>query len=357
MVVFKATDYGFHFLSPLGGPLAPDVFLNAAPDIDGPVRLETAGLDWSGDYEAARGVGAVALVMTQSLDPADGPVEDAAISAITWTRFGDGASVEVGRVAFDTPLSLAPVWTPDGGATGGPAYEAEAAAALADLIRADGFRFEGGAGADVFAPGAEILPIRGPVEILGRGGDDILEGSRAHETLRGGEGDDELHGGGGLDHLMGGAGDDMLFLDHWSEGSHAAGGAGNDHLISSNGDDTLFGKSGQDRLEGGRGADTLHGGLGDDRLDGGEGDDVLSGGAGNDVLTGGWGADEFVFRAGRIGQDVVEDFEAGLDLIHLAGAPVDLALAQDGADTLLHLGAESVRFTDTTITEVSDALL
>ena len=58
---------------------------------------------------------------------------------------------------------------------------------------------------------------------------------------------------------------------------------------------------------------------GNDTLNGGTGNDVLFGGAGNDTLTGGEGNDKFVFLANsNSGQDVITDFQAGLDKVIFA---------------------------------------
>jgi Ca2+-binding RTX toxin-like protein len=70
-------------------------------------------------------------------------------------------------------------------------------------------------------------------------------------------------------------------------------------------------------LNGGYGNDMLSGALGDDRLIGGND-------AGNDTLNGGEGADVFVFNANTgFGDDVIEGFEAGSDLIEIAGLTFD----------------------------------
>ncbi len=179
-------------------------------------------------------------------------------------------------------------------------------------------------------------------ELIGSGGNDLLDGGEADDILRGGMGDDILEGGGGGDILRGGMGDDIL--EGGGGGDILRGGMGNDILEGGDGNDTLKGNEGDDILDGGRGDDILRGGKGDDILSGGEGrdllyggngDDILEGGAfsynelyggegddtletssgtnildggrGNDKLSGGWGVDIFVFREGD-GQDTILDF-------------------------------------------------
>ena len=130
--------------------------------------------------------------------------------------------------------------------------------------------------------------------IVGRDGDDSIDGADGHDTAFGAEGDDDLTGGAGHDWLFGGEGDD-----------------------------------------------TLDGGDGNDRLIGGEGADTLAGGDGDDTLTGGAGADSFVYRAGH-GNDRITDFTDGEDAIALdsfAGIAgfEDLAVTQVGTNVAIDL--------------------
>ena len=84
----------------------------------------------------------------------------------------------------------------------------------------------------------------------------------------------------------------------------------------------LKGGGGGDALDGWGGKDVLKGGRGDDELRGGSGDDRLSGGHGDDTMVGGAGADRCDLRLPS-GEDVVEDFEVGVDVIVLTQAPAD----------------------------------
>ncbi|HKB03745.1 MAG TPA: Ig-like domain-containing protein, partial [Gemmataceae bacterium] len=228
--------------------------------------------------------------------------------------------------------------------------------------------------------------------VFGTEGDDRLSAADGDDTLSGGHGTDVLTAGAGRSLLDGGDGDDQLFAGPGGAtllGGRAAdilwSGPGNDSLVGGDGADQVFGTAGADTIDGGAGADTVSGGAGDefiyggdgddsitggagnDRLDGGPGDDSLDGGAGNDVLTagdginalaGGDGADTLVsgtgadkltggagpdvFRAvsrNGVGEDLVQDFEKGLDRIDLTGLPgvgwSNVTWAKSGADTLV----------------------
>ena len=54
---------------------------------------------------------------------------------------------------------------------------------------------------------------------------------------------------------------------------------------------------------------------------GGDGDDTLEGRGGDDALFGGSGADAFVFD-GREGDDVIHDFELGIDKLAFEGQEI-----------------------------------
>jgi len=137
--------------------------------------------------------------------------------------------------------------------------------------------------------------------LFGGDGDDYLKGGPDADALYGGEGNDELLGDGGDDILEGGAGDDVMRGNEDSD--TMSGGPGNDNLIGDSGDDVLWGGPGRDKLDGEGGEDACDGEEGDDFVRGGLGDDVLIGGdggghdrlcgnGGDDVLWGGWDGDE-----------------------------------------------------------------
>lgn len=108
------------------------------------------------------------------------------------------------------------------------------------------------------------------------------------------------------------------------------------------GADKLYGENGNDTLLGGSGRDVLDGGNGNDRLDGGLGSDTLFGGRGDDILVGGAGADTFVFLPGNhtaTGNDVIADFELGIDRLSLQGGVTVARIFQQNGDTVVQLSS------------------
>jgi len=199
-------------------------------------------------------------------------------------------------------------------------------------------------------------------QLIGGGGNDVLQGAAGNDTLTGnggndmldgGAGNDTLNGGGGNDTLTAGTGDDILngddgndrftLLGNFSAADQIDGGTGND-VLALNGDysagvtftattmvnvetiSLVFGHSYNLTLNdasntAGLSVDgnplgsnnhlvldgsaetssplTAYGGAGSDTLIGGAGNDILQGGAGNDTLIGGAGDDTFRGGAGR----------------------------------------------------------
>lgn len=162
--------------------------------------------------------------------------------------------------------------------------------------------------------------------INGLGGNDRLEGGTGADRLDGGEGRDTLVGGSGADTLVGGLGHDRYVLDdafdvivesacavvdtletslssvELAAGIEildyrgtgpltASGNALDNEMAGAAGDDQIAGGDGSDWLAGHAGADTLDGGSGSDLLLGGSGAGWLDGGVGNDILQGGADAD------------------------------------------------------------------
>jgi prepilin-type processing-associated H-X9-DG protein len=146
--------------------------------------------------------------------------------------------------------------------------------------------------ADVIAPAPGVVGV----EILGKGGDDRICGSDAHDVLVGGHGQDRIFGLGGPDCILG---DDAVFADSCQANflevtggaDHLEGGPGDDEIHGQIGKDTELGGPGDDTMTGDDGGDTLKGQNGDDTISGGSGKDTLNGGAGNDTLDGGSGRD------------------------------------------------------------------
>jgi len=79
-------------------------------------------------------------------------------------------------------------------------------------------------------------------------------------------------------------------------------------------------------------------------LAGEDGDDLLNGQGGDDLLLGGDGADTFVFE-GAFGNDVIGDFEVGIDRLDFADFGPDfgtsLSVTQDGNDAVLTFGSDA----------------
>ncbi len=167
------------------------------------------------------------------------------------------------------------------------------------------------------------------------GNDKILSAATGNNVLYGGTGNDTLLGSYTDVRMYGGAGDDSLL------GSFAAntllGGAGNDEVSGGNKNDTLSGDGGDDLLIGGGG---------DDHVFGGTGDDAFIGNEGNDRMTGGGGADIFAFE-GILpsGDDLITDFDAGLDRLYFSGgfAEEHIQVTTSGDDLLVTWAAGSLR--------------
>lgn len=176
---------------------------------------------------------------------------------------------------------------------------------------------------------------------------DFITGTGMADTIAGGMGDDEIEGKSDNDSLTGGLGDDEL------KGNAGA--------------DNLQGNAGNDTLRGGSGADSLDGGSGNDRLKGGGDDDTLTGGLGDDTVETGDGADVIVFNLGD-GNDLVTDFDAAVDRVHLDSELIDVTLDPDelfvahvtkldDGGLLLTFDQDSLTLENTTFAEFRDALV
>lgn len=96
----------------------------------------------------------------------------------------------------------------------------------------------------------------------------------------------------------------------------------------------------------------------DNKLSGGDGDDLISGEGGDDILIGGEGADTFTFGA-NFGDDVIQDFEVGLDQLQFGDFGPDFGgavnVAQDGNDAVISFGTEgSVRLAGVNTTDLTE---
>jgi len=150
-----------------------------------------------------------------------------------------------------------------------------------------------------------------------------LPGGMYGETHTGTDAGDAINGGNGSDFVSGLGGDDALF--------------------GGNGKDGVSGDADNDYVVGGNAKDVLSGGSGDDYLNGGNGADYLDGGSGDDQLVGGQGGDTFVFTGGG-GQDLVMDFQKGLDTLQIARNinGLDIASADDLAARVTSVDGKAV---------------
>ncbi|MCK8482939.1 hypothetical protein MUY21_02720 [Aliiroseovarius sp. S2029] len=174
-------------------------------------------------------------------------------------------------------------------------------------------------------------------------GDDIVDGTIGQQML--GYHDDANYGGfegisvdmsvvdgNGFATVTDGFGDQDLIKDieeirGTGTDDSITGSSADNFFLGEAGDDLIDGQAGSDTIQGGLGNDTILGGVGDDNLDGGADNDTITGGAGVDVMIGGAGADQFIFSLGD-GNDIIEDFTVGEDLLVLEGGVTITGLSE-----------------------------
>ena len=343
-IKIKATDAGFFNLSPLGDALAPNVFLKTAVNTRGAINSTPFGWETSESamYEDF-GIDLIAQ-LASSATKRLGAQAQVEITKVEYYRIEDGGKIVTATMTLPEPITLTATYDQISLDTYG--WMVDAGNALEDMIKTEGFIFNGGSGDDVFAPHNSILPIYVDNTLRGHGGNDHLTGGLGNDKIKGGTGDDVLIDPDGTNFLHGQFGDDILHLGDGSDNSVAKGGKGGDELFSGAGSDTL---------RGGAGNDILDGGSGDDRLYGGRGNDVLQGGNGSDFLKGHQGADQFIFNTEDQGHDRIADFTDNIDLMVLNGLAGfdDLTVTQDGSDTLISWAGDS----DITLTNFDSTLL
>ena len=179
----------------------------------------------------------------------------------------------------------------------------------------------------------------------GAGGNDVLAGFGGDDTILGGAGNDYLMSGAGNDTMDGGIGDDTLYADAGNNTLDGGEGIDTVNLAGSQGDVEVSLKDGEstnsigevntienvENVTTGAGDDTIEGSDGDNVIEARAGDDTINGLDGNDTMTGGAGADIFVFENDENffsddefhGNDVITDFEAGVDKIDLSETEVN----------------------------------
>ncbi|KZK77081.1 Bifunctional hemolysin/adenylate cyclase precursor [Pseudovibrio sp. Ad46] len=256
-------------------------------------------------------------------------------------------------------------------------------------------------------------------QINGAAGDDILSGEGGIDILIGGEGNDTyyIHHQGDIVTEELDAGSDIVFSSVSFELSgniesltlignvsiNATGNALNNTIIGNNNDNIIDGASGTDTMSGGIGDDTYYvddlndlvveevdegtdiifavtsyglaenvenltltgttnsyavGNSLNNTIVGNDGDNFIEGGAGTDVLTGGAGSDSFNFREG-MGNDIITDFEVGIDKINIPNGPPpdypDFIISDIGEDTLIKYNDDSFLLKDVDATRIDPA--
>jgi Ca2+-binding RTX toxin-like protein len=149
--------------------------------------------------------------------------------------------------------------------------------------------------------------------------DRFVDVAGGNDTISGGNGSDSMDFRGSatgvvlnfITNVHGGAaaGDvyssmEKYFGSNTADDSMTGGGAGRFVFTGGGGNDTLVGAGNIDNLQGQ---------AGDDSINGLAGVDTIDGGAGNDTLAGGAALDYFVYSAAGFGQDIITDFQDGLD--------------------------------------------
>ncbi|QFT91370.1 Serralysin B precursor [Roseovarius sp. THAF9] len=172
------------------------------------------------------------------------------------------------------------------------------------------------------APGGRVLPS----EVHGTGEDDHIFHVYVDEAQK-------LYGFAGNDTIESGAGNDSVF-----------GGLGNDVIIANGGDDVIVGGEGDDNLYGEAGNDSIHTGDGADIVFGGTGDDFI-------YLTDDGDVDTVYFIQGN-GNDVIDNFETGIDQVGISGfgftsfADIEALITYSGDQALIDLGnGDTIIFT------------
>ena len=203
-------------------------------------------------------------------------------------------------------------------------------------------------------------------------GDDIVAGGLGDDTLNtaGGadiirfsglnEGFDNITGGGGVDAIQAMAASTTIGLQAlatvesitssgWAD-VHIQGSSGvntlNFNAVTLTGIVDIDGGAGSDTITGSAAADVILGGADNDTLNGGGGNDILEGGLGVNVLNGNAGLDQFRYRAGGVGTDVIVAMDVnptgGQDLIDLRLLGITAVMFNSGSVTLAASGVATI---------------
>ena len=183
-----------------------------------------------------------------------------------------------------------------------------------------------------------------------------VQGSMFDDRMIGDSGDNRFEGLGGNDFFNGKGGWDLLRFDtrDWLGGVQGvkvdmARGVARDAWGNKDKFKNIEGVEGSDY------EDVLRDDGGDNWMSGRDGDDKLYFSGGNDDAEGGDGADTFIFRGGNFGNDLITDFEDGIDMLQIKGAPnfAALTIVQVGADTLVQWSGNAVGLIDTLATDIT----
>ncbi|VVP19203.1 hypothetical protein PS893_03735 [Pseudomonas fluorescens] len=213
-----------------------------------------------------------------------------------------------------------------------------------------------GAGTDTIVTALATYALGANVENLTFAGSGNFRGTgnELANSIVGAEGNDIIIGSAGADAMAGGAGHDIYEVTDLGDVVSELAGAGSDtvwtslesYTLSANVENLYYGASGNFTGTGNALNNTIVGGAGNDVLTGGGGNDLLSSGiAGNDT---------FVFAAAGFGNDAIFNFgvnpAAGQDLLNITGLGItsatfaaNVSIATDGADTMVGIGADTIR--------------
>ncbi|MEO0455773.1 MAG: calcium-binding protein [Cyanobacteria bacterium P01_A01_bin.114] len=246
--------------------------------------------------------------------------------------------------------------------------------------------------------GWSLSGLEGNDTLIGRGGDDYLEGGSDSDELFGAGGNDTLKGGAGADDLVGGAGNDAylissnlddiiessgqnggidtVFLIDWNlapadpyvlpayvedlkmketfTGERAEGNDLSNNMAGNSADNDIYGRLGDDTLKGKDGSDHLYGEEGNDLVMGGDGSDVLYGDfggtsatGGDDTLIGGEGNDQLY---GGAGEDSLTGYQSGFTLGQSdtldGGSTAVLGFGDNASDTFVLGDANGLFYLD-----------
>ncbi|MFD0915540.1 hypothetical protein ACFQ14_03875 [Pseudahrensia aquimaris] len=167
-------------------------------------------------------------------------------------------------------------------------------------------RFSGNAGKDKF-----IIDDGGADTFSGGSGQDTFDARSSDTGIRVYLNNQDANAGAT-------AGDFFASIETFIGSSSAA-----DIMRAGDGRARFSGSDGNDRLYGGNNTDYLRGDGGDDDLRGGNGRDTIHGGTGDDDLRGGNDRDQFRFVDSDFGQDVIFDYQEGLDYLRFYSAVAD----------------------------------